>query len=169
MLRPTVSWPVCFGIKHPFGAYDHNYGFFFPCGAPSLTRGRVWLLYMLLALARAIVLWSEPRGSRDQILLSHSWDFPFRRLLRLAGSRWRYLIPPPQPPILHHGKKLSDCLPICLCFPWLFSEITSGSLDSGGLHVFSKGIKLCSLFRLSYLSCAELFWQKWALKICNIK
>jgi hypothetical protein len=23
-------------------------------------------------------------------LLSHIWDFPFRRLLRLAGSRWRY-------------------------------------------------------------------------------
>jgi hypothetical protein len=34
--------------------------------------------------------------SRNHILLSHRiWDFPFRRLLRLAGSRWRYSTPPP--------------------------------------------------------------------------
>jgi hypothetical protein len=39
------------------GCRDH-YGFF-SCGTPSLTRGRVWLLYMLLALASAIFLWSE--------------------------------------------------------------------------------------------------------------
>jgi hypothetical protein len=29
------------------------------------------------------------------ILLSRIWDFPFRRLLRLAWSRWRYSTPPP--------------------------------------------------------------------------
>jgi hypothetical protein len=34
-------------------------------------------------------------GTRDHILLSQIWDFPFRRLLRLAGSRWRYSILPP--------------------------------------------------------------------------
>jgi hypothetical protein len=32
--------------------------------------------------------------TRDHILLSQNWDFPFRRLLRLAGSRWRYSSPP---------------------------------------------------------------------------
>jgi hypothetical protein len=32
--------------------------------------------------------------TRDHILLSPIWDFPFRRLLRLAGSRWRYSTPP---------------------------------------------------------------------------
>jgi hypothetical protein len=32
---------------------------------------------------------------RDHILLSQIWDFPFRRLLRLTGSRWRYSTPPP--------------------------------------------------------------------------
>jgi hypothetical protein len=32
----------------------------------------------------------------DRILLSQIWDFPFCRLLRLTGSRWRYSTPPPQ-------------------------------------------------------------------------
>jgi hypothetical protein len=64
-------------------------------GAPSLTRGRVCLLYMLLALAIVIFLESESLGTREHILLSQIWDFPFRRLLRLTGSRWRYSTPPP--------------------------------------------------------------------------
>jgi hypothetical protein len=66
------------------------------CGTPSLTRGRVCFLYMLLALDSAVFLESESLGSRDHILLSQFWDFPFSRLLRLAGSRWRYSTPPPQ-------------------------------------------------------------------------
>jgi hypothetical protein len=40
------------------------------CGAPSLTRGRVCLLYMLLVLASAVFLGSESLGIRDHILLS---------------------------------------------------------------------------------------------------
>jgi hypothetical protein len=52
-------------------------------------------LYMLLVFASAVFLGSESLGSRDHILLSQIWDFPFRPLLRLAGSRWRYSIPPP--------------------------------------------------------------------------
>jgi hypothetical protein len=63
--------------------------------ASSLTRGRVWLLYMLLALASVVFLGSEFLWTRNRILLSQIWDFPFRRLLRLAGSRWRYSTPPP--------------------------------------------------------------------------
>jgi hypothetical protein len=65
------------------------------CGTPSLTRGRVCLLYTLLALASVVFLGPESLGTRDHILLSQIWDFPFRRLLRLAGSRWRYSTPPP--------------------------------------------------------------------------
>jgi hypothetical protein len=37
----------------------------------------------------------SPLGLETYILLSQIWDFPFRRLLRFAGSRWRYSTPPP--------------------------------------------------------------------------
>jgi hypothetical protein len=47
------------------------------------------------SLSRVRVSWdSRP------YLLSQIRDFPFRRLLRLAGSRWRYSTPPP------HGRTL---------------------------------------------------------------
>jgi hypothetical protein len=98
ILRPTVSRPVCLGIKHPFGAYDRifvtvRHFRVCSCGALSLTRGRVCRLQLLLALASAIIFGSP--GTRDHILLSQFRDFPFRRLLRLAGLRWRYSTPPP--------------------------------------------------------------------------
>jgi hypothetical protein len=57
-------------------------------------------LYMLLFLASVVLLGSEFLGARDHILLSELWDFPFCRLLRFAGSRWRCSNPPP------HGDSL---------------------------------------------------------------
>jgi hypothetical protein len=96
MLRTTVG----LGIKHPSGAYDQIFITVRQlrvcwCGVPSLTRARVCRLQLLLALASAVIFESDSRGTCDHILLSHIWDFPFRRLLRLAGSRLRDSTPPP--------------------------------------------------------------------------
>jgi hypothetical protein len=62
----------------------------------ALSDERTGRLQLLLPLACAVIFGSESRGTRDHILLSQIRDFPFRRLLRLAGLRWRYSTPPPQ-------------------------------------------------------------------------
>jgi hypothetical protein len=90
--------------------------------ASSLTRGWVCNLLLLLVLANAVPLGPESRGTEDHSLLSQflrlpqsggpgpriyipqeqggpvippGAGFPFRRLLRLTGLRWRYCNPPP--------------------------------------------------------------------------
>jgi hypothetical protein len=106
------------------------------CGASSLTRGRICILYMLLALASAVFLRSESQWTGDHILLSQIWDFPFCFLLRLAGSRWRYSTPPPhgytallsqsqshiatdgQPVIKSSWPDIYYCLSVTVLFLW---------------------------------------------------
>jgi hypothetical protein len=74
----------------------------------SLTRGWVCHLQLLLGLASAFSLGSESRGTRDNILLSQIRDFPFCRLLLLAGLRWRYSTSPP------HGKHGMNFSPLAI-------------------------------------------------------
>jgi hypothetical protein len=45
-------------------------------GAPTLTRGRVCRLQLLLVLASSVILGSESRGTHDYILLSQIRDSP---------------------------------------------------------------------------------------------
>jgi hypothetical protein len=81
-LRPDLYY--CMTLKRVYWYWAH-----------SLTRGRVNRLQFLLVLASAVIFGSESRRTRGHILLSQIWDFPFRRLLRLAGSRWKNSTPPP--------------------------------------------------------------------------
>jgi hypothetical protein len=122
ILRQTVSGPVCLCVTPPSEAQDQIFITVrqlrvWWCGALSLTRGWVWRLQLLLALASVVIPESESRGTHDHILLSQletppTWcarpthiyipkeqgapvippgiGFPIRRLLRIIGLRWRY-------------------------------------------------------------------------------
>jgi hypothetical protein len=85
------------------------------CGRPSLTRGLVCRLQLVLALTRTVIFGSESLGTRDDILLSRIRDFPFRRLLRLAGLRWRYSTPPPHGSLTNNYQSESELL-----YDWRF-------------------------------------------------
>jgi hypothetical protein len=68
----------------------------------ALSDERMGLSFTIAAgLASAVIVGSEFRGTRDHILLSQIRDFPFRRLLQLAGLRWRYSTSTPHGITLH--------------------------------------------------------------------
>jgi hypothetical protein len=73
MLRSTVSQPVYFDVKQPSGTQDLRICW---CWEPSLTRGWVCRLQLLLVLASAVILGSESHGTHDHILLSEIRDSP---------------------------------------------------------------------------------------------
>jgi hypothetical protein len=72
-LRLTVSQSVNLGVEPHLGLMTRYLLLSWQlrscfCGAPSLTRDRVCLLCMLLALANAVFLGSESLGTRDHVV-----------------------------------------------------------------------------------------------------
>jgi hypothetical protein len=63
----------------------------------ALSDERTGLSFTISAGPRQRIHYgSESCGTRDHILLSLFRDYRIRRLIRLAGLRWRYSTPPPQ-------------------------------------------------------------------------
>jgi hypothetical protein len=88
MLWPTISRPICHGVRHPFGAHDQIFLF------PSFCQ-KIALLFVL-----GCPLWREDGSvicmqsvggkSRGGLITIHycliwTTGFPFRRLLRHTG------------------------------------------------------------------------------------
>jgi hypothetical protein len=71
--QPVLVSSPCRGPKTTFLLLPDSCGFL--CVAPSLTRGRVCSLQLLLAFASAVILGSGSHGSHD-ILLSRIPDSP---------------------------------------------------------------------------------------------
>jgi hypothetical protein len=79
MIRPTVSRSVCLGVK-PHLRFKTTFLLLSTqlrtrwCGPPSLTKGRICRLQLLLPVASTVILGTKSRGTHDHILLSQVRD-----------------------------------------------------------------------------------------------
>jgi hypothetical protein len=107
-LQLTVGQSISLGVEPRLGLMTRYLLLFDSYGLVSVGLPlwrEDWSVFCICCWpSPAQSLGPESLGSRDYILLSQFWDFPFRRLLRLAGSRWRYSNPPP------HGCEKQDVL-----------------------------------------------------------
>jgi hypothetical protein len=77
VLRPTISWPICLGARHPSETRDQFSSFFKLCldstgvlMLGALSDERTGLKFTIASgLASAVILGSESRGTKDHILL----------------------------------------------------------------------------------------------------
>jgi hypothetical protein len=151
-LRLTVSQSVSLGVESHLGLMT-RYLLLFDSYCLVFLGRPLWreddsLLYMLLVFASAVFL-----GTRDHILLSQIWDFPFRRLLRLAGPRWRYSWVPRYiaPGRSQIKTRLSTILPLlgivaetCLPSHFLAMDVSSGAT----ILAFRRHVTISSVLRI---------------------